>query len=70
MPDPSSSGCLAPADRRRDGFAIRNRGQRIAVMPSERLVVVRLTRAHLRYGDAAGFERLVVDTLRALHPEP
>ena len=51
-------------------FAMGNLGQRISVIPSERLVVVRLARAHLRYGDAAGFERLVVDTLRALHPEP
>lgn len=51
-------------------FAMGNLGQRIAVIPSERLVVVRLARAHLRYGDAAGFEHLVVDTLRALHPEP
>lgn len=51
-------------------FAMGNLGQRIAVIPSEHLVVVRLARAHLRYGDAAGFERLVVDTLRALHPEP
>ena len=48
-------------------FAMGNLGQRIAVVPSEHLVVVRLARAHLRYGDAAGFERLVVDTIRALH---
>lgn len=48
-------------------FAMGNLGQRIAVVPSEHLVVVRLARAHLRFGDAAGFERLVVDTIRALH---
>jgi hypothetical protein len=49
-------------------FAMGNLGQRIAVVPSEHLVVVRMARAHLRFGDAAGFERLVVDTIRALHP--
>lgn len=48
-------------------FAMGNLGQRIAVIPSERLVIVRMARAHLPYGDEAGFERLVVDTLHALH---
>lgn len=36
-------------------------------MPSERLVVVRLARAHLHYGDSASFERLVVDAMAAVH---
>ena len=48
-------------------FAMGNLGQRIAVVPSERLVVVRMARAHLQYGDAAGFERLVAGTIAALH---
>ena len=50
-------------------FAMGNLGQRIAVIPSRHLVVVRLARAHLRYGDAAGFERLVVDAMAAV-PKP
>lgn len=49
-------------------FAFGNLGQRIAVIPSEKLVIVRLARAHLPYGDMAGFERLVVDTIASLHP--
>lgn len=44
-------------------FAFGNLGQKIAVIPSERLVIVRLGRAHLPYGDMAGFERLIVDTM-------
>jgi CubicO group peptidase (beta-lactamase class C family) len=48
-------------------FATGNLGQRIAVVPSEKLVIVRMARAHMRYGDMAGFERLVVDTIAGLH---
>lgn len=49
-------------------FAVGNLGQRIAVIPSERLVIVRMARAHTRHGDMAGFERLIVDTIASLHP--
>lgn len=49
-------------------FAFGNLGQRIAVIPSERLVIVRMARAHLAYGDMAGFEKLIVDTIASLHP--
>jgi CubicO group peptidase (beta-lactamase class C family) len=49
-------------------FAFGNLGQRIAVIPSEKLVIVRMARAHLPNGDMAGFERLVVDTITSLHP--
>ena len=48
-------------------FAFGNLGQRIAVIPSERLVIVRMARAHLQYGDMAGFEKLVKDTIASLH---
>jgi CubicO group peptidase (beta-lactamase class C family) len=48
-------------------FAFGNLGQRIAVIPSERLVIVRMARAHQPYGDMAGFEQLVVDTVVSLH---
>jgi len=51
-------------------FAFGNLGQRIAVIPSEQLVIVRMARAHLPYGDMAGFERLVVDTIASLHAGP
>jgi CubicO group peptidase (beta-lactamase class C family) len=51
-------------------FAFGNLGQRLAVIPSEQVVIVRLARAHLPRGDMAGFEQLVVDTLAALHAEP
>lgn len=50
-------------------FATGNLGQRIAVIPSERLVIVRMARAHMKYGDMAGFERLVTDTIDSLHAE-
>ena len=49
-------------------FAFGNLGQRIAVIPSERLVIVRMARAHLPHGDMAGFERLIVETIASLHP--
>lgn len=49
-------------------FAFGNLGQRIAVIPSEHLVIVRMARAHMHHGDMAGFERLVVDTIASLHP--
>ena len=49
-------------------FAFGNLGQRLAVIPSERLVIVRMARAHLQYGDMAGFEKLIVDTIASLHP--
>ncbi|MEP7100937.1 MAG: serine hydrolase [Burkholderiales bacterium] len=48
-------------------FAFGNLGQRIAVIPSEQLVIVRMARAHTRYNDQAGFEQLIVDTIAALH---
>ncbi len=48
-------------------FAFGNLGQRIAVIPSEQVVIVRLARAHLPRGDMAGFEQLVVNALAALH---
>jgi CubicO group peptidase (beta-lactamase class C family) len=48
-------------------FAMGNLGQRIAVIPSERLVIVRMARAHLPHGDMAGFEKLIVDTIASLH---
>lgn len=48
-------------------FATGNLGQRIAVIPSERLVIVRMARTHMVHGDAAGFERLVTDTINSLH---
>jgi len=48
-------------------FAFGNLGQRIAVIPSEQLVIVRMARAHTKYNDQAGFERLIVDTIAALH---
>lgn len=48
-------------------FAFGNLGQRLAVIPSERLVIVRMARAHLQYGDTAGFEKLIVDTIASLH---
>ncbi len=48
-------------------FAFGNLGQRIAVIPSERLVIVRMARAHSPHGDMVGFERLIVDTMAALH---
>jgi CubicO group peptidase (beta-lactamase class C family) len=48
-------------------FANGNLGQRIAVIPSEQLVIVRMARAHTKYNDQAGFERLIVDTIAALH---
>ena len=48
-------------------FAFGNLGQRIAVIPSERLVIVRLAHAHLPYGDMAGFERLITDTIASVH---
>lgn len=48
-------------------FAFGNLGQRIAVIPSEKLVIVRMARAHLPYGDMAGFEKLIVDTIASLH---
>jgi CubicO group peptidase (beta-lactamase class C family) len=48
-------------------FAFGNLGQRLAVIPSEQLVIVRMARAHLPYGDMAGFEKLIVDTIASLH---
>jgi len=48
-------------------FAFGNLGQRIAVIPSERLVIVRLAQAHLPFGDMAGFERLITDTIASVH---
>ena len=50
-------------------FGFGNLGQRIAVVPSRRLVIVRMARAHLRYNDMAGFEALVIATLSALPAE-
>ena len=50
-------------------FAFGNLGQRIAVMPSEKLVIVRMARAHLPNGDMVGFERLVVDATASLHSQ-
>ena len=47
-------------------FAFGNLGQRIAVIPSAQLVIVRMARAHTQYNDQAGFERLIVDTLAAV----
>lgn len=52
-------------------FAWGNLGQCIAVIPSERLVIVRMARDHrsyLPYGDMAGFETLIVDVITSLHP--
>ena len=49
-------------------FAFGNLGQRLAVIPSERLVIVRMARAHLPNGDMAGFEKLIADTIASLHP--
>jgi CubicO group peptidase (beta-lactamase class C family) len=66
----TSLGTDSPPDRRAPTdafFAFGNLGQRIAVIPSEQVVIVRLARAHLPRGDMAGFEQLVVDTLAALH---
>lgn len=47
-------------------FAFGNLGQRIAVIPSQQLVIVRMARAHTKYNDQAGFERLIVDTLASV----
>ncbi|MFT4179042.1 MAG: serine hydrolase [Thermomonas sp.] len=46
-------------------FAFGNLGQRIAVVPSERLVVVRLARAQSPTGDNEGFGRLVAEVIAA-----
>jgi len=51
-------------------FAFGNLGQRIAVIPSERMIIVRMARAHLPYGDMAGFEELIVGSIAALRPIP
>lgn len=47
-------------------FAFGNLGQRLAVIPSEQLVIVRMARAHLPLGDMAGFEDLVVSVVAAV----
>ncbi len=44
-------------------FAVGNLGQRIAVIPSERLVIVRMARSHLPHGGTKGFEALVAETI-------
>lgn len=49
-------------------FAFGNLGQKIVVIPSEQLVIVRMARAHMLYGDMAGFEELIIDTIASLHP--
>lgn len=46
-------------------FASGNLGQRLAVIPSQRMVILRLARAHLPHGDAAGFEQLVLGAIEA-----
>ena len=51
-------------------FAFGNLGQRIAIIPSERLVVVRMAQSHLPLGNMAGFEALVVRTIGSLHSTP
>ena len=51
-------------------FAFGNLGQRIAVIPSERLVIVRMARSHLPLGNMAGFEALIVSTIDSLHSTP
>ena len=49
-------------------FAFGNLGQRIAVIPSERLVIVSMARSHLPHGGTGDFDALVVETIRHLHP--
>lgn len=51
-------------------FAFGNLGQRIAIIPSERLVIVRMARSHLPLGNMAGFEALIVNTIGRLHSTP
>ena len=51
-------------------FAVGNLGQRIAIIPSERLVVVRMARSHLPFGNMAGFETLIAKTISSLHSTP
>jgi CubicO group peptidase (beta-lactamase class C family) len=64
----------AAAHRRHAGvpadafFAFGNLGQRIAVIPSERLVIVRMGRSHARHNDMPAFEQLVVASIASLHP--
>ena len=48
-------------------FAFGNLGQRIAIIPSERLVVVRMARSHLPLGDMVRFEALIVKAVGSLH---
>ncbi len=47
-------------------FAFGNLGQRIAVIPSERLVIVRMARSHLPNGGTREFEALVVEAVGSL----
>ena len=49
-------------------FAFGNLGQRIAVIPSERLVIVRMARSQLPHGGTSDFESLVVETISNLRP--
>jgi CubicO group peptidase (beta-lactamase class C family) len=51
-------------------FAFGNLGQRIAVLPAQRLVIVRLGRSHRPYGDNPAFEKLIVATIAALADAP
>ena len=49
-------------------FSFGNLGQRIAVIPSERLVIVRMARSQLPHGGTSDFESLVVETISNLRP--
>ena len=49
-------------------FAFGNLGQRIAVVPSERLVIVRMARSHLPHGGTKAFEALVIEVISSLRP--
>ena len=49
-------------------FAFGNLGQRIAVIPSERLAIVSMARSQLPHGGTGDFEALVVETISKLHP--
>lgn len=51
-------------------YALGNLGQCLAVIPSERLVIVRLARSHGKDFGAHSFEALVASTVAALHQTP
>ncbi|WP_374562563.1 serine hydrolase domain-containing protein [Ideonella sp.] len=51
-------------------YALGNLGQYLAVIPSERLVIVRLGRSHAKDFGARGFEALVASAVAAVHDTP